>query len=117
MTNKMNKKFIGMGLVALAAVYGVQGVGVSLYNEYVNSSHEMKMVSLYNKIWPNIEKKDLNSEIQEYKKLASTNPENYEFGIYPTKQAKSMYNHPGYLPSADNLEDEAKKLNRKVRLF
>jgi hypothetical protein len=117
MTNKMNKKFIGMGIVALTAVYGVQGVGVSLYNEYVNSSHEMKMVTLYNKIWPEIEKKDLNGEIQEYKKLASSKPENYQFGIYPTKQAKSEYNSPSYLPSADAVEQEAKKLNRKVRLF
>lgn len=117
MNKKLNKKFIGMGLAALATVYGIQGVGVSLYNEYVNSSHEMKMVSLYNKIWPEIDKKDFSKEIQEYQKLALISPENYQFGLYPKKQEKSDYVHPNYLPSSDNLETEARKLNRKIRLF
>lgn len=114
MTNK-NKKFLGMGILALASVYGLQAVGIPIYNEFSNSAHEMKMISLYNKIWPQIDKKDVSKEIKEYKELANESPVNYKFGVLPEK-IRVFFNNKE-LPSASNIEESAKSLNRKTRLF
>lgn len=114
--NKTNKSFLCMGILSLVSVYGLQAVSISLYNEYTKSSHEMKMVSLYNKIWTKIDKKDLTIEILNYKKIADSKPEKYIFGIIPAKSELSSYQLPSYLPDSKNVEKEAKKLNKKIKI-
>lgn len=114
--NKTNKNFIYMGMLSLVAIYGIQGISISMYNEYTKSSHEMKMVNLYNKIWPEIDKKDLTQEISNYKKIADDKPEKYIFGIIPSKAELSSYQLPSYLPDSKNVEKEAKKLNKKIKI-
>lgn len=112
----INKNFLCMGVLSLVAIYGVQGISISLYNEYTKSSHEMKMVSLYNKIWTEIDKKDVTQEISNYKKIADDIPERYIFGIIPTKAELSSYELPSYIPDSKNVEKEAKKLNKKTKI-
>lgn len=104
-----------MGIVAVSSMYTVEAGTIALYNNYLQSSHEMKAVNLYNEIWSNMEKSDVSQKIKSYRDLVSNPPATYQAGLLP-KESQSVQ-LPSYLPTTENVEEEAQKLARKLKVY
>lgn len=113
---KSVKKFAVLGVAAISTMYGAQAITVASYNNLAQHNYESKMLSLYNEIWQNIDKKDVSSEVKSYKEIALNVPNELKMGIIlPERTNKKIELSPS-LPEAENVELSATSLNEKTKI-
>lgn len=110
------KKFAALGVVAVLTMYGAQAVTVAGYNSITQSNHDNKMVALYNDIWKNIDKSNVDLQISEYKKLANSVPTELKMGALLPESTNIPLEVNIKLPNADNVEVAARELSDKTKI-
>lgn len=110
------KKFAAIGVAGVLTMYGAQAVTVAGYNNLTQHTYESKMVSLYNNIWKNIDKQDVSSELQDYKKIASEVPNELKMGLFLPERTEKKIEVSGQLPTAESVEKSAIALNEKTKI-
>lgn len=110
------KKFAILGATTILTLYGAQAVGVASYNSMSQSTHEFEMVSVYNNIWKNIDRKDVSLEIAQYKKLANDVPSELKVGLLKPEDTGIKMSITSLLPSAQDVEEKAIALSKKTQI-
>lgn len=110
------KKFAALGVLSVLTMYGAQAVSVAGYNSFTQSTHDNKMVALYNDIWKNIDKYDVSPKIEEYKTLANNIPKELKMGAVLPESTDIPLAISDRLPKAEDVEIAARQLSDKTKI-
>lgn len=110
------KKFAALGVATVLSLYTAQAASVFAFNNLTEARQDAKMVSLYNNIWLNIHKSDMDKEIKEYKNLADNMPEKLKVTLFSKNDTVEKMSMPRGLPSSEDVEQKARELSDKTRL-